>query len=85
MKGPVPAPCLRRNSSAVHLLRKAGISIWTEDVVGPESVTGIYHLQGRARRATVAEVEKWRLASAKAKAAKVKAAASKAAKKAAAE
>ena len=70
IKGPVPAPCLRRNSFSVHLLRKAGIDIWTEFVEGPEATTGIYHLRSRARRATVAEVEQWRLAAAKAKVAK---------------
>ena len=72
-KGPVPAPCLKRNSSSVHLLCKAGIDIWTEPVHGPEATTGIYHLRGKARRATAAEVEKWRLAAAKAKAEKAKA------------
>jgi hypothetical protein len=58
MRGPVPAPNVKRHSDAVFKLRNAGVDIWTERVRKAESRIGIYHLRSNVHRASPAEAER---------------------------
>lgn len=57
MRGPVPCPNVKRNSAAVHNLRRIGVDIYTERVkTGGGKWYGLYHLKSRVTQASQRDI-----------------------------